>query len=188
MTKHVLFIQGAGLGAYVEDKLLADSLQRELGSEFEIHYPLMPDEDNAPYEQWVRCIEKEIVEMPEPVVLVGHSIGASVLAKYLSETRLKKAVAGIFLLENPFWGGAGWLYEGYEELELPRDAASKFPKDAPVFLYHTRDDEIAPFEHLALYSKIFPHATTRELDKGGHQLNNDLSEIAEDIKDLAYSM
>ena len=32
MTKQVLFIQGAGAGAYAEDKALAGSLQRALGA------------------------------------------------------------------------------------------------------------------------------------------------------------
>jgi uncharacterized protein len=184
MATQILFIQGAGQGAYAEDKLLADSLQQALGSDFKLHYPAMPDEDNAPYLKWRQRIKEELALMPEPIILVGHSVGASALAKYLSEAKLKQPVAGIFLLENPFWGGAGWRYEGYEELELPQDASRNFPRDVPTFLYHTRDDEVVPFAHLALYVQAFPWAAVRELAKGGHQLNNDLSAVAGDIKHL----
>jgi len=184
MTKHVLFIHGVGEGAYKEDMLLAQNLQKELGSDFEVRYPEMADEANAPYDLWKRQIKKEITAMSGPVILVGHSMGASYLAKILTEAKATMPVAGVFLLASPFWGGEGWLYEGYEELVLPTDTAATFPKDAKVFLYHARDDEIVPFAHLALYTKLLPQASVREIDTGGHQLSNDLSLAARDIKEL----
>jgi predicted alpha/beta hydrolase family esterase len=184
MIKHVLFIQGAGQGAYEEDKALAESLRHELGSGYKVHYPRMPDEDAAPYERWKQQIVSELEVMDGPVILAGHSIGASVLAKCLLEIEPPRTLAGIFLIATPFWGGDGWLYEGYEELELPGDIAEKLPKKAQMFLYHCRDDGIAPFEHLSLYARLLPQATVREIDRGGHQLNNDLSMVAADIKSL----
>lgn len=184
MTKQVLFIHGAGEGAYKEDMILAQSLQKELGSDFNVHYPGMADEANAPYDLWKQQILEEIAVMAGPVILVGHSMGASYLAKILAETEMRTPIAGIFLLAPPFWGGEGWLYEGYEELVLPEEVAARFPKDAKVFFYHARDDEIVPFNHLALYAKLLPQATVQEIDKGGHQLNNDVSLVAKDIKDL----
>lgn len=182
MKKHVLFIHGAGEGAYKEDALLTNSLQKELGSDYEVRYPEMPDEANAPYDLWKQKIEKDVTIMRKPVVLVGHSVGASHLAKILTEIETTTFITGIFLLNAPFWGGAGWLYEGYKELELPKDVALKFSKEARVFLYHTRDDEVVPFSHLALYAKLLPQAIMREINEGGHQLNNDLSLVAKDIK------
>ena len=187
MVTHVLFIQGAGQGAYEEDKKLATSLQEALGAGYEIRYPAMPDESNAPYEQWKRHIVEELATMQGPIILVGHSVGGSVLAKCLSEIEVGKSVVDIILMATPFWGGDGWRYEGYEELELPQDAAVKFPKGPRLLLYHCRDDETVPFGHLALFAKVLPHAHVRELDKGGHQFNNDLSIVAKDIKSLERS-
>jgi predicted alpha/beta hydrolase family esterase len=182
MTSQVLFIQGAGEGAYVADLLLAQNLQKELGPDFNVRYPEMADEANAPYDLWKQQIQDEIAMMGESVILVGHSMGASEMAKILTEIKVDARISGIYLLASPFWGGEGWLYEGYEELELPVDAAAKFPNDAKIFLYHTRDDEIVPFDHLALYATAFPQATIREIDSGGHQFNGDLSVVAQDIK------
>jgi uncharacterized protein len=182
MAKTILFIQGAGEGAYKEDKELVKSLRQELGSEYDVRYPLMPDENDAPYERLKQKIQEELAHVQEPVDLVGHSIGASVIAKYLSEVKLDKVIGGIFLIATPFWGGEGWLYEGYEELELPKDFAAKLPSGTQVFLYHSRDDGVVPFDHLALYAKALPQAKIRSIDKGEHQLNNDLSIVAQDIK------
>ena len=184
MTRYVLFIQGAGKGAHEEDKILAESLRRSLGAEHEVHYPEMPDEDDAPYEEWKRRIEDEFAAMTGPVVLVGHSVGASVLLKWLSEGQVEKPISAVFLIAAPFWGGHGWRYEGYEELTLPESIRAVLPKDARIAFYHSRDDEIVPFAHMKLYEKLFPHATIRTLSEGGHQLNNDLSMVAQDIKSL----
>jgi predicted alpha/beta hydrolase family esterase len=181
MKKHVLFIHGAGEGAYEADKKLAASLQHSLGPAYEVHYPAMPDEENAPYEQWKQHIEHELATMQEPIVLVGHSVGASIITKCMSEIELQKPLTGIFLIATPFWGGKGWRYDGYEELALPEGFAARLPKGAALFLYHSRDDEVVPFSHLALYAELLPHATVREFDGRGHQFANDLSEVAADI-------
>lgn len=184
MAKAVLFIQGAGEGAYHADKKLADSLQEALGAGYEVRYPVMPDEANAPYELWRQRVETALATMAGPVILVGHSVGASILAKCLAEHALgslEKPVAGIMLMSTPFWGGEGWRYDGYQQLELPDDFASRLPQDAPVFLYHSQDDASVPFNHLALYARLLPKANVREIASGGHQLNNDLALIAADI-------
>ena len=185
MAREVLFIQGAGEGAYDEDKKLVESLRQALGSHYDVRYPMMPDDGDAPYEQWKQRIETELATMAAPVILVGHSVGASILVKCLAEGALDKPVAGIFLISTPFWGGDGWRYEGYQTLELPDDFAAKLPQGALVFLYHSHDDEIAPFSHLALYARLLPKANVREVARGGHQLNNDLTLVATDIRGLA---
>ncbi len=184
MTNHVLFIHGAGEGAYREDLLLVQSLKKELGSDFVVRYPEMPDEDNAPYDLWKKKVQDEIAAVGGPVILVGHSMGASYIAKILTEIKITMPIVGVFLIAPPFWGGEGWLYEGYKALALPPDVAARFPKNTEVFLYQAQTDEIVPFSHLALYAKYFPRATVREIEKGGHQLNNDLSLVANDIKNL----
>jgi predicted alpha/beta hydrolase family esterase len=187
MRRQVLFIQGAGQGAYEEDKELVSSLRQALDPEYEVRYPAMPDEENAPYERWKHQIEAELASMRGPIMLVGHSVGASIIIKCMSEIELNEPIAGICLIATPFWGGDGWRYEGYEELALPKAFATKLPKGARIFLYHCRDDEIVPFDHLALYAQVLPQATVRELDQGGHQLSNDLSVVAKDLKSLVSS-
>lgn len=184
MAKQVLFIQGAGEGAYKEDELLVQSLRSELGPDYEVRYPEMVDEDDPQYDQWRQQIKEEIAALSEPAILVGHSLGGLYLAKALTEVEIDKVITGIFLLEAPFWGGKGWRYDGYQRLMLPEDAAAKLPQNAKVFLYQAHDDEIVSFKHLALYSNILPQAITREIDQGGHQLNNDLSLVAKDIRGL----
>lgn len=56
--------------------------------------------------------------------------------------------------------------------------------NACVFLYHSKDDETVPFDHLAPYARLLPQATVRGIDEGGHQFNNDLAPVAKDFRNL----
>jgi len=181
MKKQVLFIQGAGEGAYEEDEKLAASLQEALGTEYHVLYPQMPNEESPEDEAWITQISIELASLDGKVILVGHSAGGAVLLKYLLKENNAKPIAGIFLISIPYWGPED---EEDDEYTLHEGFASEFPKGAPIFLYHSRDDEIIPFAHLAIYAEKIPQATIREFDRRGHQFNNDLSEIAEDITSL----
>lgn len=176
---NVLFVHGAGEGAHAEDLTLAHSLQRSLGDGIEVRSPAMPREEDPDYEAWKQRIVAELDELTGPVALVGHSIGGSVLARAIAEIDVSK-VAGLFLVSAPFWGGGGWTYEGYETLTM----TGPVPEHLPVFLYHGRDDEIVPIDHLRLFHEAIESATAREVDAAGHQLNDDLSVVASDIRAL----
>ena len=184
MKKQVLFIQGGGEGAYEEDEKLVAYLRSALGTVYEVLYPQMPNESDPDYEPWKGQIKKELAALEGKVILVGHSLGSSFLLKYLAEEKIEKRIAGIFLMATPYWGGNGWKYKGYETITLSEDFALKLPGGAPIFLYHSRDDEIVPFAHLALYAEKLPQATIREFDGRGHQFNNDLYEVASGIANL----
>ncbi len=90
----------------------------------------------------------------------------------------------MFLVSTPFWGEGGWQFEGFS---INNILASKSTANIPVFFYHCTDDEIVPFTHLSLYAEKFPHAVIRKITGRGHQLDNDLSEVARDIKSLDVS-
>jgi uncharacterized protein len=178
MRKPVLFIHGGGEGAYEEDRNLALSLQDALGTAYDVQVPKMPNEDRPVYEAWRERITKELDALEGEVILVGHSLGASVMLKYLSEGEVEKPVAGLFLVASPYWGAEDWEVDEYA---LREDFASKIPKEMLVFLYHSRDDEVVPFAHAALYAEKLPRATVQEFDDRGHQFDDDLSEVARDI-------
>lgn len=180
MTKPVLFIHGAGDGAYEEDRLMAASLQNALGVAYSMRYPKMPEDDSATYADWKAPIERELASLNDPVILVGHSVGASVLVKYLCEEQIDKSVAALFLLASPYWGADDFWK--WDEARLPEDVGAKLARIPRIFLYHSRDDETVPFAHLALYAAKLPQATIREIDGRGHQFGNDLAEVAEDIR------
>lgn len=66
------------------------SLQEVLGDEYEVLAPRMPNKSNAKYVEWEIWFEKMFPFLNGEVILVGHSLGASFLAKYLSEEQFPK--------------------------------------------------------------------------------------------------
>lgn len=177
-NRQVLFVQGGGEGAYGEDQKLADNLQAQLGGDYTVHYPPMPSEESPNYAAWKETMQRSAGELSGEVIFVGHSFGASLLLKALVEGALQTP-AGLFLLAAPYWGGQDWDVSDYE---LPENFADKLPIDLPIFLYHSRDDQWVPFAHMERYAQGLPQATVREFNERGHQFNNDLSEVARDIR------
>ncbi|MBO9596084.1 MAG: alpha/beta fold hydrolase [Niabella sp.] len=183
MKKQVLFIQGGGNGGYKTDAPLVASLQETLGSGYQVHYPQMRADETAPgfASQWLQQIGEQITAAQDGLILAGHSLGASLLVKYLSENTLETAIAGVFLVAPPFWNGnQDWV----QPLKLQEGFAEQLPKGLPIYCYQSRDDEVVPFDHFIRYQQQLTGAIFRELASGGHQLHNDLSVVAADIKRL----
>jgi predicted alpha/beta hydrolase family esterase len=181
MNKHVLFIQGGGEDGYKVDKELVNSLQTSLGQQFEISYPEIESDESASDFGWIKQIAQRISEEKNNIILVGHSFGASMILKYLSENSVDKTIKGVFLLATPFWSGT----EDWEKgLKLQENFAEKLPRKTPIAFYHCQDDEEVPFSNLARYKLSLPQATFKEIKSGGHQLSNDLTLVANDIRAL----
>lgn len=183
MGKQVLFVQGGGAGVHDEwDNRLVDSLRRDLGPGYEVRYPRMPREDDPNFARWKAALFGELGKLDDGAVLVGHSIGATILVHSLAEESSVRPPAGIFLVSTPFVGEGGWQSD---EIKPEPDLGSRLPARSPVYLYHGDADETVPVSHLRLNAKAIPQATARELPGRDHQLDNDMCEVAVDIRRLA---
>jgi hypothetical protein len=182
MAKHLLFFQGgAGQEDHEADKKMVTSLQAHLGSGYVIHYPFLPEDDSPGFGR-LKQIAHEISLRADGLILLGHSLGASMLVKYFSENKITKNIAGIFLISTPFWSGEeDWV----KPLKLQSDFAEKLDKQIPLFFYHCQDDEVVPFEQFKQYQKHLPWATFRAIPSGGHQFEKGLSPIADDVKSVS---
>jgi predicted alpha/beta hydrolase family esterase len=181
MAQHITFFHGGGSEEdYAADAKLVASLKSNLGTGYSIHYPLLPN-DGTPDLGRRKQIRAEIFAALDNAIIVAHSLGASMLLACLSELKIDKKLAGIFLLATPFWDGdEDWV----EAFKLQPDFANHLSKDTPLFFYHCRDDEEVPFDQLSIYKDQLPWATFRTISSGGHQFDNDLTQVASDIKKL----
>ncbi len=180
MKKQVLFIQGGGEDGYAADAPMVASLQRALGDNYTVHYPKMPSSENIMdiASKWLSEIGQQIASAKSDLTITAHSLGASILIKYLSEYSITTPIKGVFLIAPPFWNGdKDWV----EPLKLKEGFAGQLPKDIPYFFYHSSDDAEVPFQHFLRYQEQLPHAIFRKITTGGHQLDNDLSAVARDI-------
>lgn len=181
MARRVLFIQGAGEGAHEADARMAADLQAQLGPGYRVDCPVMPDEADPARAVWAQRLMELMAGDDRPVV-VGHSAGGLHLMLALAEAAAAPALAALLLIAAPYCGEGGWKIEGYD---LPDDLTERLPPSLPVRLYHGDHDEVVPFAHLDLYARALPRATARRLQNRDHQLNEDLSEVAADIRALS---
>lgn len=178
--RQILFIQGGGAGVHDEwDDKLCDSLRRELGEGYEIRYPRMPDEDDPSYPRWSAAIRREMATLTDGAVVVGHSVGGTILVNALAERSPEREPGAIVLIAAPFVGAGGWPSD---EFELPDDLGARLPPGVPVHVFHGLGDETAPPSHADLYARAIPQAQLHRLPGRDHQLDNDLSEVATTIR------
>lgn len=178
-VQQILFIQGGGAGTYDEwDDKLVESLRRELGDEPEIRYPRMPEEADPSYARWSTAIRREIESLDDGAVVIGHSVGGTILIGALAEQPPSRELGAVVLIGAPFVGDGGWPGD---EFELPSDLGSRLPHGMRVHVFHGLQDQTAPSVHADLYALAIPQAQVHRLPGRDHQLNNDLSAVAEAV-------
>jgi predicted alpha/beta hydrolase family esterase len=154
-------------------------LRGVLGDGYEVILPKLPNNMNAKFIEWKIWFEKIIPFLNDEVVLVGHSLGASFLAKYLSENKFSKKIKGVFLVAGVFNTDS----EGYslatftlpEKLDLQTEN---------VYLYHSKDDPIVPFSQLGKFEEALPRAHSTVFEDRKHFNQESFPEIAENIVNL----
>jgi pimeloyl-ACP methyl ester carboxylesterase len=175
----VLFIQGGGPGVHDEwDARLVEGLTDALGAGYELRYPRMPAEDDPSCARWAPAIRREMAAVDDGAVVVGHSVGGTVLIYVLSKTPLQR-LGAIVLLAAPFVGAGGWPGD---EFELPADLGQRLPRGVPVHAFYGLEDQTVPPSHADLYARAIPHAHVHRLPGRDHQLSGDLSRVANSIK------
>ena len=120
----------------------------------DILLPKFPNAQNAQYEEWKIQFEKILPFLTGDVSLVGYSLGAMFLARYLHEITLKTPVSQIILIAPTYDD------ESSEELgSFKVVSATGLEKSASeVHLIHSEDDPVSPFTELAKFTRDIPTA------------------------------
>jgi len=179
--KNILFIQGGGDDGYKADATLVQNLKKHIGKDFHILYPKLKTDETAADFGWLKQIKDEIYKAGDGIIIAAHSLGASLLLKYLSEVIVTTNISGVFLLAAPFWRGDEDWKQG---LKLRNDFAKKLSKHIPLLFYHCHDDKEVPPEQFQTYKRLLPHAKFHEFKSGGHQFTGNEEVIAKDIKNI----
>ena len=139
----------------------------------------MPAEDEPSLARWGPAIGKEIAALADGGVVIGHSIGGTILISALGQQPPQRRLAAILLVSALFVGEGGWPGD---EFALPGDLGARLPPGAAVHLFQGLNDETTPAAHAGLYARAIPQADVHRLAGRDHQLNDDLSEVAEVVR------
>lgn len=199
MKKQILFIHGGDTFEKYEDYLeklknkeffledikrepiWKDYLQENLGDDFEVLKPNMPNGKNAQYSEWVIMFEKIIPLLDNEVILMGHSLGGTFLMKYLSENKIKKEIKSLFLIAPTF---EDTVLESLASFRI-ENSLNKVGKQCDnIFLYHSKDDSVVPFGHSEKFKKEISEIKLKTFEERGHFLQKDFPEITGDLKNI----
>jgi predicted alpha/beta hydrolase family esterase len=137
---------------------------------------------NAKYLEWRIWFEKFLPYFRNHAIFVGGSLGGIFLAKYFSEQDYEKEVKGIFLLAAPYDKVSPT--DDMADFILPKSLSKLAAYGNKVHLYHSQDDDVVPFSHLAQYQMQLPQAQVRTFKDQGHFSVPELPELIADIKAL----
>lgn len=160
-----------------------DYLRNSLGESFHIIKPRMPLQDNAKYEEWKTHFERYMEQLEDNIILVGHSLGAIFLAKYLSENKFPKKILSVYLIAPPFDNTiiGEDLVGGFE---LSEDLSKIMENCKNVNLLFSKDDDCIPISHAEKYKEKLPNANIIIYEsKNGHFRIKEFPEIVEMIKE-----
>lgn len=163
------------------EKRWSRNLEKTLGKDFTVLSPVMPCKFNAKYREWSIWFEKLFPYIKDNVVLIGHSLGGTFLVKYLSKNNFPKRILATYLVSPAYNEDSG---HSLATFSLP-GSLEKFKKQGgKIFIYHSRDDLIAPFVNFIKYTKVLPEAEKRIFKNRGHFLQEEFPELVKDIKSL----
>ncbi len=117
--------------------------------------PNFPNGSNAQYSEWCIYFEKIIPMLRDGCILVGHSLGAMFLAKYLHNNTLPFTAAKIILVagrhgkDDPDNHAGSFVVASAAGLERSCNE---------VHLFHSQDDPVVPYISLELFKNDLPRA------------------------------
>ena len=150
------------------------NLPLALGDGFEVITSSMPCPVNAKYDEWEIGFDRVVPFLRDGVILVGHSLGANFLVKYLAEHALPVPVGSLHLVAGCFGAAGGF--------DLPESLGEVSEQVDRIFIYHSHDDPIVPFADAEKYHAALLGSELVAFDVRGHFLQPDFPELVAAIR------
>lgn len=161
------------------------ALPKDLGEDYEVYLPSMPNKQNADYEEWVIWFERHFEYLRNDVILVGCSLGGMFLAKYLSENTLSFKPKALFLLAAPCGTFATTTGDDCGNFQFNPEILTKLSENIEnITLFHSKDDFVVPYEHVLEYKKYLPNAELVTYSDKNHFLIPEFPELLDKIRHI----
>ena len=160
------------------------TLASDLGAEYEVFMPAMPNKNNAKYEEWKIWFERHFDHLHDGTILVGCSLGAMFLVRYFIEGQTPFRPKAIILMACPV------QEDGFEDTEsgsfrfANKDVAKLSGKADKIMIVHSQDDFLVPYHHAEIIKDCLPEAELVTFEDKNHFLVEELPELVEMIKSL----
>ena len=161
-----------------------------LSDHFDIIRPDMPNIMNAKYHEWKiwfekyfryisslpkveqstfdRVISKNSQDETSKLILVGHSLGATFLVKYLTENLFPRHIDALHLI-SPVYDDTGLKWESLGTFRFAPQALPHFHDQAKhIHIWSSTDDSVVPYDHSVKFHVNLVGSTLHTLHDRGH--------------------
>lgn len=161
-----------------------DTLSADLGPEYEVFRPQMPNKQNAKYEEWKIWFERHFEYLRDDIILIGCSLGAMFLSRYLIENKFPFRLKAVFIMASPV-KMPDFDDSDCEDFMFDLAKAGNISMQTDqVYILHSKDDFLLPYEHSLEYKKALPEAELITFSDKNHFLVPELPEIVTKIKTI----
>ncbi len=192
------FVEQIEFDPYKEKSIFwTKTLEKDLWEDFEYIKIPMPNSDFADYQAWKIMFEKILPYLKQDFVILGHSIGADFLLKYLDELplsfghlppypkgyergRLAEKVKHIFLLAPAFEDNEQEVLGTFKFSTNLQQFDKNFWK-ITTFL-HSKDDFVVPFEDFQKFKNILKNPKFIQYEDKNHFLVERFPEFLEMLR------
>ncbi|MDQ5900715.1 MAG: serine hydrolase [Patescibacteria group bacterium] len=157
------------------------NLQEDLGEDFEVIAPRMPNAQNAKYLEWEIWFEKMIPFINDNVIFIGHSLGGIFLAKYLSEKKYQKKIKAVILVAAPYNSPE---HHPLADFVITSPLLSFEEQSPKIIIFHSSDDTVVYPDNAQRYKENLPNAKLILLQGKGHFNDAHFHELLEEILSL----
>ena len=154
-------------------------LQENLGGDYQVLLPAMPNKTNARYNEWKLWFEHFSSLFTNGCILVGHSLGAVFLAKYLSEETLPIKVDATILIATPFDDDSVEDLTDFKITSLNENLSNQAGE---LVFYNGLDDPVISERDLKKYQDALPSAEFNIIPAPDHFMRVEFPELIERIK------
>lgn len=154
-------------------------LQQNLGDDYQVLLPAMPNKTNARYSEWKVWFTHLTDIIEDDCILIGHSMGAIFLAKYLSENKFPRTIKATILIAAPYDD------ESEEDLtDFKIDSVTEqFTSQAGrVEFFFGSDDPVIPLAEMSKFQHDVPGAKYHILSAPDHFVRPDFPELIDVLK------
>jgi uncharacterized protein len=159
-----------------------ETFRADLGDEYEVFMPSMPNSQNAQYEEWKIWFERHFEYLEGEVTLVGWSLGGMFFCKYLIEEVFPLPIKALILGAPPF----GPIEEEDEDCgDFVFDTENLHiltEKTKNIVIMHSKDDFVVPYEHALKFKAALPAAELITFEDKNHFLIPEFPELIQKIK------
>ena len=161
------------------------NLQKDLGDDFEVFMPQMPNSQNAKYEEWKIWFERHFEYLRDDVICIGCSLGAMFFYKYFVENTLPFSVKALILMASPLPELLPDEEKDCGDFTFKTSSVALISEKVErIIIMHSKNDFLVSYDHALKLKEAMPEAELVTFEDKNHFLVEELPELVEMIREL----